>query len=187
MDQIKIKRYIDHKPHVKGNWHKEGDKSFYTWQEEEYQKELAYLKGVEVLDHEGIVLPETYQEVTQEGFEVSLYKELQRELNRLEHKFSLSIEKPTYEDLQKLIEGYLVLAVKESWAYDAIAFSPELYTFGSCDTYEVKAFQSFADFNKKWAGKEVSQMFIYLLRNEHKSVREHEDGHRSLLGVLLGF
>lgn len=186
MDQIKIKRYIDHKPHVKGNWHKEG-KNFYTWQEEEYQKELSYLKGVKVLDHEGIVLPEQPQEVIQEGFEVSLYKELQRELNRLAYKFSLSIENPSYKDLQKLIEGYLVLAVRKSWTYDAIALSPELYAFGGCDTHEVKAFQSFADFNQQWAGKEVNQMFIYLLRNEHKCIREHEDGHKSLLGLFLGF
>jgi len=185
--EIKIKRYIDHKPHVKGNWHKESDKNFYTWQEEDYQQELAYMKALEVLDHEGIVFPETYQEVIKEGFEVSLYKELQRELNRLAYKLSLNIEKPTYNDLQKLIKGYLALAVKESWAYDAIALSPELYAFGSCDTHEVKAFQSFADFNQQWAGKEVNQMYIYLLRNEHRSVREHEDGHKSLLGLFLGF
>lgn len=187
MDQIKIKRYIDHKPHVKGNWHKEGDKNFYTWQEEDYQRELAYIKALGVLDHEGIVLPETYQEVTQEGFEVSLYKELRSYLNTLEYKFSLSIEKPSYKDLQKLIGGYLVLAVRESWTYDAIALSPELYAFGGCDTHEAKAFQSFADFNKKWVNKEVSQMYIYLLRNEHKCIREHEDGHKSLLGLFLGF
>lgn len=186
MDKIKIKRYVGHKPHVKGDWHKD-DKEFYTWQEEDYQRELAYMKALEVLDHEGIVLPETYQEVTQEGFEVSLYKELQRELNRLAYKLSLSIEKPTYKDLQKLIEGYLVLAVRESWAYDAIAFSPNLYAFGGCDTHEIKAFQSFTDFNQQWAGKEVSKMYIYLLRNEHRSVREHEDGHKSLLGLFLGF
>ncbi|MEI4282569.1 hypothetical protein WKV52_05585 [Tetragenococcus halophilus] len=185
MNQIQIKRYINHKPHVRGNWHKEGE-TFYTWQEEDYQKELAYLKACTALEHENISILDKPQEVIREGFEVSLYKELRSYLNTLEHKLSLSIEKPTYKDLQKLIKGYLVLAVRESWTYDAIALSPELYAFGSCDTHEVKAFQSFADFNQQWAGKEVSQMFIYLLRNEHKCIREHEDGHRSFLSRFLG-
>ncbi|GAA5422703.1 hypothetical protein [Tetragenococcus halophilus] len=190
MQSIQIKRYIDHKPYTKGDWHKD-DKEFYTWQEEDYQQELAYMKALEVLNKKGMKVPSHPVEAIKEGFEVSLYKELTAYVKGLESYVKGSIRKPTYEDLQDFLDGFMVLYVKGSWDYSTIGLGSDIKALGDCEHHLYKPLpKSFTDFNQpwidRWTGKDRQYMHLYLFKDSHRSVREAQDGHKSFLSRFLG-
>lgn len=186
MQSIQIKRYIDHKPYTKGDWHKD-DKEFYTWQEEDYQQELAYMKALEVLNKKGMKVPSHPVEAIKEGFEVSLYQELLSYLKGLEPKVKGKIRKPTYKDLQDFLSGFMALSVKGSWDYSVVSLSASVSSPGGCECHLYEALpKSFKDFNQRWTDKDSQYMHLYLEMDSHRSVKENEDGHRSFLSRFLG-